>query len=189
MRRTDSLEKILMLGKIEGRRKRGWQRIRWLDGIAHLMDMSLSKLWELVVAVKPGVLQSMGSQRVGYDWVTELNWNMLCSGCVPMKSWVSSLCADKVKVMNLQAEDQALDSGYTPSWCVLRKLLQEKLLVLHLDKAVCLSCCCFFFFNEAFEKHFFFNHFAVYSSVALRTFTLRKDSFQQMVLGKLDSHM
>ena len=74
MRRTDSLEKILMLGKIEGRRKRGWQRIRWLDGIAHLMDMSLSKFWELVVAVKPGVLQSMGSQRVGYDWVTELNW-------------------------------------------------------------------------------------------------------------------
>ena len=66
MQRTDSLEKTLMLGKIEGGR-REQQRIRWLEGITDMMDMSLSRLRELVWTGKPGVLQSMGSQRVGHD--------------------------------------------------------------------------------------------------------------------------
>ena len=67
MGRTDSLEKTLMLGKTEGGKRRGQQRLRWLDGITDSMDMSLSKLWELVMDRKSGVLQSMGSQRVGHN--------------------------------------------------------------------------------------------------------------------------
>ena len=67
MRRTDTLEKTLMLGKIEGGRRRERQRMRCLDGITDSMDMSLSKLRELVTDREPGVPQSMGSQRVGHD--------------------------------------------------------------------------------------------------------------------------
>ena len=67
MGRTDSLEETLMLGKIEGGRRRGRQRMRWLGGVTYAMDRSLSKLLELVMDRKPGVLQSMGSQRVGRD--------------------------------------------------------------------------------------------------------------------------
>ena len=77
MWRTDSLEKTLMLGKTKDRR-RGQQRMRWLDGITDSMDMSLSKLWELVMDREPGVLQSMGSQRVWHNWKTELNWIFHC---------------------------------------------------------------------------------------------------------------
>ena len=74
MRRTDCLEKTLMLGKIEGRRRRGWQRLRWLDVIIDSMDLIWANSGSWWWTGKPGVLQPMGSQIVGHDWATELNW-------------------------------------------------------------------------------------------------------------------
>ena len=74
MRRSDSLEKTLMLGKIEGRRRRGWQRMRWLDGIMDSMTWVWVNSGSWWWTGRPDVLWFMGSQRVRHDWVTELNW-------------------------------------------------------------------------------------------------------------------
>ena len=83
MWRTDSLEKTLMLGKIEGRRRRGRQRMRWLDSITDSWVWASSGSWWL--AGKLSVLQSLGLQRVGHNWTPELNWTEWRCLCLPFK--------------------------------------------------------------------------------------------------------
>ena len=74
MRRTNSLENTLMLGKIEGGRRRGQQKMRWLDGITDSMDRVWVNSGTWWWTGRPGVLQSLRSQRVTHDWATELKW-------------------------------------------------------------------------------------------------------------------
>ena len=87
MQRANSLEKTLMLGKVEGKRRRGLQRTRWLDSIIISMDMNLSTLQEIVEEEEPCMLQSMGSQKVRHElmiekqslyfYIPEAPWNFL----------------------------------------------------------------------------------------------------------------
>ena len=112
MRRADSLEKTLMLGKIEGRRRRGWQRLRWLDGITDSMDMSLSNLWEMVKDREAWCAAVHGLQRVGCDLV---RWTTTTEEMGKTQAW-NPRSVRGITCISFNIIKHLLDTTYFAKW-------------------------------------------------------------------------
>ena len=104
---------MLMLGKTEGRRKRGQQRIRWLDGITKSMNISWASSGSWWYTGKPSVLQSMG--LLGHDWATELNWTEL-NRSEKIECWKRKLRKDFFKCFSIITETVMIDKAWGVSW-------------------------------------------------------------------------
>ena len=149
MQRPDSFEKTLMLGKIEGRKRRGRQRMRWLDGIMDSMDMSGRWCW----TGRPGMLLSMGSQRVRHNWATKLNWTELTSGGQSIGASASA----SVLPMNTQDWILRFPLGLT-GWIFLQPKVLSRV-----------------FSNTTVQKHHFLSaQLSIWSSSHIHTWLLEK---------------
>ena len=130
MQRADSLEKTLMLGEIEGWRRRGWQRVRWLDRITHSMDMSLSKLWGIVKdrgAWHAAVQRVTKSRTWLSDWTFEAQWALVRWGSVTWQRWMCFKYYQYKLVAGLNREPRQLLTFNTP-WKEFRVEIRNEVL-------------------------------------------------------------